>query len=146
MLWKEGLESSTAGKQRIKWRVTRNPLCLEEVDMVCISHRKKLHLGALTQQSRNWSSLTLKWCRQFCFKVQSVSARTLHFRSRLNNMKSAARVTSFCLAGGLAGGLWLLGTVRNYRKRRARRWWRSACSHEAFTARTRRPALTTKRN
>lgn len=43
------------------------------------------------------------------FKVQSFSARTLGFSNRLNHMKCAAWVTSFCLVGGLAGGSVLLG-------------------------------------
>lgn len=46
-------------------------------------------------------------------------------------MKRAAWMTSFCLVGGLELGVWLLGSVRNSRKRWARWWQQYACCHKA---------------
>ena len=40
----------------------------------------------------------------------------LYILERLNHMKCAAWVTSFCLAGGLAGGSMILGERKKFEK------------------------------
>lgn len=78
---------------------------LEEVDMICISHRRKQPLSSHVAEQELKFSFP---CRQFQGSI-SLGPGLCILDNRLNHMKCAAWVTSFCLVGGLAGGSVLLG-------------------------------------